>query len=83
MKKWIISIIVFLLSFSVTAIIGFYTAIILIGPHSDILPEILQVPAGLLLLLIIIGIPSWLSYKAFIKLKIKLILHSGRSVNDD
>jgi hypothetical protein len=53
------------------AIIGFYPAIFLIGPHSDVLPEILQFPVGLFLLILIIGIPVWLSIKTFMKFKMK------------
>ena len=72
MKKWIISIAVFILSFAVTAFVGFYTAIFLVGPHSDVLPEILQFPVGLLLLLLIIGIPLLIARKIFIKLNKKM-----------
>jgi hypothetical protein len=71
MKKWITSIVVFILSFAVTAFVGFYSAIFLAGPHSDVLPEILQFPVGLFLLILIIGIPVWLSIKTFMKFKMK------------
>jgi len=71
MKKWIISIAVFILSFAVTAFVGFYGAIFLVGPHSDVLPEILQVPVGLLLWLLIIGIPFLIARKTFKKLNHK------------
>jgi hypothetical protein len=66
MKKWILSFVVFILSISVTGFVGFYVAIFLVGPHSDILPEILHVPVGLLLLILIIGVPLWLGRKTFI-----------------
>ena len=65
MSKWIVSVIVFLLSFTVTVFVGFYTAIFLIGPHSDILPEALHIPAGIILLIVITGIPVWLARKIF------------------
>ena len=71
MKKWIISIAVFILSFAVTAFVGFYGAIFLVGPHSDVLPEILQVPVGLLLWLLIIGIPLLIARGIFKKLNHK------------
>ena len=71
MKKWIISVAVFVLSFAVMAFVGFYGAIFLVGPHSDVLPEILQVPIGLLLWLLIIGIPLLIARKIFIKLNNK------------
>jgi len=71
MKKWIISIAVFILSFAVMAFVGFYGAIFLVGPHSDVLPEILEVPVGLLLWLLIIGIPLLIARKIFIKLNNK------------
>ena len=71
MKKWIISISVFILSFAVSAFVGFYGAIFLVGPHSDVLPEILQVPVGLLLWLLIIGIPFLIARKTFKKLNHK------------
>ena len=62
---------VFILSLTITAFIGFYVAIFLIGPHSDILSEILRIPVGILLLIIIIGIPLWLGRKAFVELNRK------------
>lgn len=71
MKKWIISIVVFIISFTLTILIGFYAAIFLIGPHSDILPEILQVPVGIILLIVTIGIPVWFGRKTFYHFGIK------------
>jgi len=71
MKKWIISVAVFVLSFAVMAFVGFYGAIFLVGPHSDVLPEILQVPIGLLLWLLIIGIPLLIARIIFKKLNHK------------
>jgi len=71
MKKWILSFVVFILSISVTGFVGFYVAIFLVGPHADILPEILHVPVGLLLLILIIGVPLWLGRKTFILFKRK------------
>jgi len=71
MTKWILSSAVFILSLAVTVFIGFYLAIFLIGPHSDILPEVIHVPVGIILLLIIIGIPLWLGRKIFLQFKRK------------
>jgi peptidoglycan/LPS O-acetylase OafA/YrhL len=71
MKKWILSFVVFILSISVTGFVGFYVAIFFVGPHSDTLPEILHVPVGLLLLILIIGVPLWLGRKTFILFKRK------------
>ena len=71
MTKWILSSAVFILSLAVTVFIGFYLAIFLIGPHSDILPEVIHVPVGIILLTIIIGIPSWLGRKTFLRFKLK------------
>jgi hypothetical protein len=71
MTKWILSSAVFILLLAVTVFIGFYLAIFLIGPHSDILPEVIHVPVGIILLTIIIGIPSWLGRITFIQFKLK------------
>ena len=71
MTKWILSSAVFILSLAVSVFIGFYLAIFFIGPHSDILPEVIHVPVGILLLTIIIGIPSWLGRKTFNQFKLK------------
>ena len=71
MTKWILSFVVFILSISVTGFVGFYVAIFFVGPHSDVLPEILHVPVGLLLLMLIIGVPLWLGRKTFILFKRK------------
>jgi len=71
MKKWMLSLVVFILSLAVTGSFGFYVAIFLVGPHSDILPEVIHVPVGIILLLIIIGIPLWLGRKIFLQFKRK------------
>ena len=71
MTKWILGSVVFLVSLAITGFIGFYLAIFLVGPHSDILPEIIHVPVGIILLLIIIGIPFWLGRKTFLQFKRK------------
>lgn len=71
MAKWILGSVVFLLSLAITGFIGFCVAIFLVGPHSDILPEIIHVPVGIILLLIIIGIPFWLRRKTFLQFKRK------------
>jgi hypothetical protein len=71
MTKWILSSAIFILSLAVTVFIGFYLTIFLIGPHSDILPEVIHVPVGIILLAIILGIPSWLGRKTFIQFKLK------------
>jgi len=69
MIKWIFSFLVFTLSLSANLFVGFYIAIFLIGPHSDILPHWLHIPVGIFLLIIIIGIPALLGNKAYIFLK--------------
>ena len=71
MTKWILGSVVFILSLAVTGFIGFYVAIFLVGPHSDILPEVIHVPVGIILLIIIIGIPLWLGRKTFLQFKRK------------
>lgn len=71
MTKWILSSVVFILCLAVTGFIGFYVAIFLVGPHSDILPDIIHVPVGIILLIIVIGIPFWLGRKTFLQFKRK------------
>ena len=71
MTKWILGSMVFILCLAVTGFIGFYVAIFLVGPHSDILPEVIHVPVGIILLIIIIGIPLWLGRKTFLQFKRK------------
>jgi len=65
LKKWILSLVVFVVSIAVTAIAGFFLGIFLVGPHSDTLPRALQVPVGLGIWAGVLGIPIWLSYKTF------------------
>jgi uncharacterized transporter YbjL len=71
MTKWILSSVVFILSLAITGFIGFYVAIFLVGPHSDILPEVIHAPVGIMLLIIIIGFPAWLGRKIFVQVKRK------------
>jgi hypothetical protein len=59
--KWILSLLIFILSLSVTLFVGFYMAIFLIGPHTSILPQAFFIPVGLFLLILVIGIPVWLT----------------------
>jgi protein-S-isoprenylcysteine O-methyltransferase Ste14 len=69
--KWILSFVVLILSLAVTVFVGFYVAIFLVGPHADTLPEMFHVSVGLLLLMIIIGVPFWLGRKTFLQFKRK------------
>ena len=71
MKKWIISIAVFVVSVAAISFVSFYAAIFLVGPHSDILPEIFFIPVVFSLLALTIGIPGWISVKTFKRLKDK------------
>ena len=71
MTKWILASVVIILCLAVTGFIGFYVAIFLVGPHSDILPEVIHIPVGIILLIIIIGIPLWLGRKTFLRFKRK------------
>jgi hypothetical protein len=73
MKKWIISLLVFILSLVFTVFIGFYAEIFLIGPHTGILPQNFFILVAIFLLLIIVGIPVWLGRKAFYHFKHKEI----------
>lgn len=65
MNKWIFGSSVFIVSLALTAFVGFYVAIFLIGPHSDVLPDWLHLPVGIILLILILGIPVWLGLKTF------------------
>lgn len=65
MKKWIVSSLVFILTLAITAFVGFYIAIFLIGPHSDVLHDWLHIPVGIILLVLILGIPVWVGRKTF------------------
>ena len=68
MKQWVIISIVFLSSFIATAFVCYYLAIILVGPHSDILPGLLYIPVIVILWLSLPGVPSWLSLLTYKKL---------------
>jgi len=69
MKKWILSLLIFLFVLAVTGFIGFYVTIFLIGPHSDILPDWIHNPVGIILLIINIGIPVLLGKITYFKIK--------------
>ncbi len=71
MKQWMVILAVFLGSLLVTVPVGLFLGLLLVGPHSDILPQVLRVPVGLLLWLAVPGVPSWLSWIAYRKLKHK------------
>lgn len=65
MKKWFLSIAVFSGSLVLTAACGLVVGLFVAGPHSDLLPEILRIPAGLAIWIAILGIPVWLASKVF------------------
>ena len=67
LKKWFVSLAVFIGVGTVTAVLGLFLGLLLVGPHSDLLPEAFRVPAGLLMWAGVLGIPAWLSYKVFSK----------------
>ncbi len=69
MKYWFLTIAVFLGSLLVTAVIGFFLGVLLVGPHSDILPFILRIPVGLMLWLFVLGLPLWLARLMYRKLQ--------------
>jgi hypothetical protein len=66
-KKWILSIIVFLFVLALTGVAGFFVAIFLAGPHSDFLPGALQIPVGVIIWTAVFGVPIWLARKTFLK----------------
>lgn len=61
------SVVVFICAAAVTAVAGLFLGLVLVGPHSDLLPEALKAPLGLLILAGVLGIPVWLSCKTFSK----------------
>ncbi len=71
MKQWIVIPVVFLGGLLVTVPVGLFLGLLLVGPHSDILPQALRALVGLLLWLAVLGVPSWISWIAYRKLKHK------------
>ncbi len=69
MKYWFLTIAVFLGSLLATAVIGFFLGVLLVGPHSDILPSVLHIPVGLMLWLFVLGLPLWLARLTYRKLQ--------------
>jgi hypothetical protein len=65
MRRWLITLSVFIASLAVSAVVGFYIAVVLVGPHSDLLPEPMRVPVGLLVWAGVLGVPAWLARKAY------------------
>ncbi len=46
---------------------GLFLGLLLVGPHSDLLPKVLRVPVALSIWAGVLGVPAWLSYKVFLK----------------
>ena len=67
LKKWLLSAVAFICAAGLTAVVGILLGLLLVGPHSDLLPEVLRAPTGLLIWAGVLGIPVWLSYKVFSK----------------
>jgi hypothetical protein len=64
-KHWLLALATLIVSLAAIAVIGFYAAIMLVGPHADLLPHALQVPVGLLLWAGVLGVPVWLARKVY------------------
>lgn len=69
MKKWLITILVFLGSFIPILAIGYFLLMLLAGPHGGLLPNYLQPFLLPILWLMVIGIPLWLSVSVYNKMK--------------
>ena len=67
MKKWIVSVVVLIVSLGFMAMAGVFGVLVFFGPHSDTLPQVLQVPVVLLIWIAVLGVPIFLSYKTFLK----------------
>lgn len=65
MRKWVLSIIVFILTFIPVAGLGVFLGLLLVGPHSDIIKDPFRVPIGAGLWVCAIGIPLWMSWKMY------------------
>lgn len=65
MKLWLLTILVFLVSFLLIGLLGMISAIIIAGPHSDILPSFLQIPTLIIIGIIILTVPFWVAYRVF------------------
>jgi hypothetical protein len=61
MRRWLLSGIVWLLATAVLLPVFGFLAILLAGPHSDILPTMLQPPVFITCVLAVLVVPVWLA----------------------
>jgi hypothetical protein len=59
------AVIVFCITFSIVAVPLFFLAIVLAGPHSDVLPNVVQPVVLLAAWLLLIGIPIWAARRGY------------------
>jgi len=69
MKRWLISVTVFIVSFIPMLAVGYFLLMLFAGPHGGLLPSFLHKYTAPFLWLIVIGVPLWLGSKAYTKLE--------------
>lgn len=67
MKRWLLTLLVYIISLAVIATVAFFLALFLVGPHGGILPDALHLPTGILLWICVIAIPLWTGYRTYKK----------------
>ena len=61
MRRWLLTVGTWLGTTLVLLPVCGFTALVLAGPHSDLLPSLLQVPAFLVCVAVLLGVPAWLA----------------------
>lgn len=67
MRRWLLAASVWIIVTAVLLPLCGFAAIMLAGPHSDLLPSFLQPPAFLFCLAILLVVPFWLGRKVWRK----------------
>jgi hypothetical protein len=60
-KRWLLTTLAWTAATLLLLPICAFAALMLAGPHSDLLPNALQSPAFILCIAVLIGVPAWLA----------------------
>ena len=67
MPRWLLTGITWTLATALLLPVCAFAAIMVAGPHSDLLPGFLQPPAFIVCVLVLIGVPAYLARKVWLR----------------
>ena len=61
MRRWVLSALAWTAATLLLLPVCAFAAILLAGPHSDLLPNVLQPPGFIVCIVVLLGVPAWIA----------------------